>query len=510
MQRYLALPTVSLRVKLILSYLLVALGAILILAFALVFAVQNYFISTQIASLRETAEYQAQQIAYRYHYRSLIQSAGNGVSIQESNDPVILVIVNAAGQQAWCSEPGFITNGNCNDPTLRAALAQSIKGKEVNGNIRVSTQNGSFKSLYVSVPIQNNGHIIGALFLSAPQQYPNGFLSQINQAVLIAGTIVALIVILFSFLLARRFTRPLKSLTVAAEQMKQGKYTQRVQAPRTQDELGLLALTFNDMADTIEADVTELRRQDQIRRDLIANIAHDLATPLTAIQGFSEALADDMIPTREARQETAQRIGREVQRLRRLVSDIQQMSSLESGHTRLDLAPLDLHSLAEETFAVIETECEEAGISLRNELDPATSMVLADGDRITQVLLNLLDNARRHTPAGGTIRIAAVPEGKMLLVSVSDTGTGIAPADLPHIFERFYRADRSRTGATGGSGLGLAIVKAVITAHGGVIRAESTPGQGTRITFSLPRAAQLPGRPQGSPIPYGSTHAGKN
>jgi signal transduction histidine kinase len=258
--------------------------------------------------------------------------------------------------------------------------------------------------------------------------------------------------------------------------------------PKTQDELGQLALTFNAMADTIESDVNELRRQDGMRRELIANIAHDLATPLTAVQGFSEALADDLISNPEARHETAQLIGREVQRLRRLVADMQQMSSLESGQIKLDLAPLDMHELVGETLAVLTPECEEAGIQIRNEITPDTPLVCADSDRITQVLLNLLDNARRHTPRGGTITVSAQRQEKMLGVFISDTGIGIDAKDLPHIFERFYRADRSRTGATGGSGLGLSIVKAIIVAHKGTINAESTPGQGTRIIFTLPLA----------------------
>jgi signal transduction histidine kinase len=308
-----------------------------------------------------------------------------------------------------------------------------------------------------------------------------------------------------------------------------------------------------------------LHHQDKMRRDLIANIAHDLATPLTAIQGFSEALADDVITDPQARQDTAQLIGREVQRLRRLVSDMQQMTSLESGRIQLDQEPLDLHTLVDEVLEVIRPECEQVGISLHNEIAPTTPAVLADSDRMTQVLLNLLDNSRRYTPAGGSITIgassndkdlqtwhqqvehqqiegahaqhmqkghqkdegpqtwyslastrlandtgtsSATRSGKLkgevtplhfgnveaptdsktkwLTVWVKDTGTGIDARDLPNIFDRFYRSDRARSGASGGSGLGLAIIKAIISAHGGTIYAESTPGKGTCITFTLP------------------------
>jgi len=161
---------------------------------------------------------------------------------------------------------------------------------------------------------QPNGALIGALLLAEPVQYPAGFspyefLANVDQVILITGIAIAVIVIIFSLWLARRLTQPLTSLTLAAEEMKGGNYAQRVVAPKSQDELGRLAVSFNAMAEKIESDVTELRRQEQMRRDLVANIAHDLVTPLTAIQGFSEALADDVISDPKARQETAQLIG---------------------------------------------------------------------------------------------------------------------------------------------------------------------------------------------------------
>jgi signal transduction histidine kinase len=482
-----SLSRVSLRVKLVASYLLVALGTILILAFAVVLAVRNYLVNAQFAVLHQQAMYRAAQLEHTYRFMGNWDNLLHGSF--PTDDPVILVLVDATGRQVLCAQPDFLAQKNCDDPTLKQALATALTGQDTQGNVQVSTAGEAVSSLYVSVPLEIDGQIIGAMFLSEPQLYPNSFssfLEQVNLAIVVAGIVVALLATIFSFLLARSLTRPLESLTSAAEKMKHGHYTERVDPPKTQDELGHLALAFNAMADTIEADVTELRRQEQVRRDLIANIAHDLATPLTAIQGLSEALGDDLITDPTARLETAQRIGREVQRLRRLVADMQQMSALEAGRVALDLAPLDLHALVDETLSVLTPEFEAANLSVSNEIDPATPLVLADSDRITQVLLNLLDNARRHTPAGGHIRISATPGEKMLTVSVCDTGAGIDAADLPHIFERFYRADRSRTGATGGSGLGLSIVKAIITAHGGTIRAESIPGQGTRIIFTLP------------------------
>jgi two-component system sensor histidine kinase BaeS len=512
-------PTFSLRAKLVLSYLAVALAAIIALAIVVSFAVQNYFEYTQREALQGQAENQAEQIESVYN-----TVGGNWADFQirsSTTDPILLIIDPLHGQ-ILCTQPDFIKHDYCgsgttgdpalkNDPALKQALSQAQQGQQVFGNLQATTdQNTIFKGQYVAMPlflddqsnslVYGNGNsnssrqIIGSMLWAQPVVYPQGFspndfLANVNKAILVTGFVIALFVFIFSLILARSLTRPLASLTNAAEQMKLGNYSKRAEPLKSHDELGRLALTFNSMADTIESDVNELRKQEQLRRELLANMAHDLATPLTAIQGFSEALADNVISDPESRQETAQLIGREVQRMRRLVADMQQMTSLESGRAPLDLAPLDLHALVDETLAVIQPECDQAGITLQNEIPSGTPLVQADSDRITQVLLNLLDNARRHTSAGGKLSVGAKPEGSKLAVWVSDTGSGIDPAALPYIFERFYKADRSRTGSASGSGLGLSIVKAIIMAHGGTVSAESTPGQGTRVTFTLPVVA---------------------
>ncbi len=498
------LPTLSLRAKLVLSYLAVTLGAILMLSIVVSIAIQNSFASSQRSQLQARAEDLAGQLGKAYYSFAGWQGVSAHTMLEIPGTVLVKIddVSNNPPNPLNYTIPPFLQLNAASASTIDQALALALSGQEVQGQLQIqsSTDDDTFNSIYIAVPIyyngQSNAEIVGALFMAEPQQYPQGFspydfLTNVNQAILISGLIAALAVVIVSLFLVRRLTRPLESLTVAAEQMRQGDYTHRVEPPKSRDELGRLSQAFNEMAETIESDISELHRQEQMRRDLLANIAHDLATPLTAIQGFSEALGDDVISDPAARQETAQLIAREVQRMRRLVADMQQMTSLESGRARLDLAPLDMHGLVDETLAVIEPECEQAGITLRNEIPPRTVSVLADSDRVTQVLLNLLDNARRHTASGGTISVGARATDRMLSVWVSDSGTGIDPADLPNIFERFYRADRARTGTTGGSGLGLSIVKAIITAHGGSITAESTPGKGTRITFDLPLAPAI-------------------
>ncbi len=492
----------SLRVKLVLSYLGVALGAILLLVVVISIAVQSYFYTVQIGQLRSEAENSAQQIGQAYQSTPESWAFVAQARIEYFN-PELVLVVDKNRQPQITHMPPFTNLSNTDLQTMNQSLAQTLQGQEVSGSLQgSSTDSTYFSGFYISVPVYDGGvpggKIIGALLLAQPYKYPQGFapadvLATLDKVILITGTIIGIVVIAFSVFLTRRLTRPLILLTAAAEQMKGGDYSQRVETPQSKDEIGTLAQTFNDMAGKIETDVTELRHQDQLRRDMIANIAHDLVTPLTAIQGFSEAIADEVISDPEARYETAQLIGREVQRLRRLVSDMQNMTALETGRMQLDTAPLNMRTLVDEVLEVIGPECEQAGITLRNEIAPTMPLALADSDRITQVLLNLLDNARRYTPAGGSIsvgaRLVADAKGaKWLEISVQDTGSGIAAADLPFIFDRFFRIDRSRSGSHGGNGLGLSIVKAIITGHGGTVRAESTPGEGTRISFTLPVA----------------------
>jgi len=504
MKRRVVPPLRSLRTKLVLSYLAVTLGAILILSIAVALAVQYYFAYQLQDQFMSQAQAAAQQAGQEYHTANAKWDYVHHLGWIDQDTVEMIVDTNGTIESSLPDHARMVGVMNNNIPAIDRCLQNALQGQDGTISHIQGSSNGDDgpptpPAMYVCDAVrdngQQNGQIVGALLLIKSEQYaqgspPHGFLFNVSLAILFAGGGIALVVAFFSFILARGLTNPLRSLTTAAEKMQGGDYAQRVVPPASQDEIEHLSLAFNAMADTIEADVNELRRQEQLRRDLIANIAHDMLTPLTAVQGFSEALADEVITNARARQETAQLIGREVQRLRRLVSDMQHMTSLEAGRLHFDFAPLNLYELVNETLAVIEFECNQQGITLRNEMPPWLPLVQADGDRITQVLLNLLDNARRHTPTGGTITIGAEPGERDLKVWVSDTGTGIDAADLPYIFERFYRADRSRTGTTGGSGLGLSIVKAIITAHGGTIHAESQPGVGTRILFTLPRAGE--------------------
>jgi signal transduction histidine kinase len=248
---------------------------------------------------------------------------------------------------------------------------------------------------------------------------------------------------------------------------------------KSRDEVGQLASAFNSMAEA-------LRRDELARRNLLADVAHELRTPLTVIEGTADAILDHLY------EPTPERIGaikEEAVLLAKTIGDLRDLALAETGHLTLDLAPTDVRELAERAVRGIRVVAEAKGVAVELEAAPDLPSLEVDPGRILQVLGNLLGNAVRHTPSGGRVSLSVLPQGDNTAFSVSDTGQGIAAEDLPRVFERFYRADRSRSRQTGGSGLGLPIARQVVDAHGGRIWAESTPGQGSRFTFVLPRQA---------------------
>jgi signal transduction histidine kinase len=334
--------------------------------------------------------------------------------------------------------------------------------------------NGEFRVLIVAEPS------------GTPRRPLAAIVAQLSKAALI-GFLVSLAVAL---LLARSITRPLLSLTQATRALARGDYSQRVRV-HGNDEVAQLGHSFNQMAREIE----NIRQRE---RDVLANISHDLKTPLTSIQGFAGALIDGTCPPEDYPM-AARIIYDESERMNHLVGDVLQLSRLEAGELTLSLGPVDLDELLTQSARRFAGTAERAGVTLRVE-PPATGplRILGDRGRLEQVLDNLLDNALRYTPSGGRIDLVGgliEEEGRPLArLVVRDTGRGIPADDLPRIFERFYQADKSRVaGRGGGSGLGLAIVRELIERHNGTIRAESTPGAGTAITILLPLApAPLP------------------
>jgi signal transduction histidine kinase len=259
-----------------------------------------------------------------------------------------------------------------------------------------------------------------------------------------------------------------------------------VRAPvQGNDELASLAAAFNDMASQLQAADLKQRELERLRSDLIAWVGHDLQTPLASIRAVLEALADRVIDDPDNIQRYLQMAQRDVRSLSLLIDDLFQMAQLDAGGLQLDLAPNSLSDLVSDTLESFSALAAQKTIHLSGEVAPDVDPVRIDAARIGRVLNNLVSNALLFTPAGGTVVVQARRDGSRVVVSISDTGEGIDPADLPHVFDQFYRGEKSRSRATGGAGLGLAIVRGIIRAHGGEITVDSQQGQGTCFTLSI-------------------------
>jgi histidine kinase len=303
------------------------------------------------------------------------------------------------------------------------------------------------------------------------------FRASFNEALMYAVLAAMVAAILLSSLFSRGVISPIQAMSVATQRIANGRYDERVQV-NGEDELAQLAVRFNQMAEKLD-------QVESMRRRLIGDVSHELRTPLTAIKGSMEGLMDGILP---ANDEIFQQIHTEADRLNRLVDDLQELSRVEARAYELDLRPLDVASLVQTVTKRLAPQAETKHISVNFELPRDLPPVLADEDRAIQVLTNLAGNALQYTPEGGRVTISAKRLEDEVQISVHDTGVGIPPEHLSHIFDRFYRVDKSRSRQSGGgSGIGLTIARALVEAHGGRIWVESNgEGQGSTFTFTLP------------------------
>ncbi len=310
------------------------------------------------------------------------------------------------------------------------------------------------------------------------------FNNSINESLRIAIPIALIISLPASWLISRQVAAPLKRLFVAAQRIAGGQYHERIPCPENisdhqMDDIQRLSLGFNNMAASLE-------QTESMRRQLIGDISHELRTPLTTIKGSLEGLMDGVLP---AEKTTFEQIHSEADRLQRLVEDLQELSRMEGGAYTLNLQPANLAETVRSVSARMDYLFQEKNINLNNLITQEMSLVLADPDRLEQILVNLISNAINYTPPGGQIELSATQVNDKIQVTVHDSGIGIAAEHLPYIFTRFYRVDKSRARPGGGSGIGLTITKLLVDAHGGSIRVESPGiGKGSTFSFTLPLA----------------------
>ncbi len=335
----------------------------------------------------------------------------------------------------------------------------------------------AFNRHMMSMGTMMNGSMMGGS--NDMSQLYIDFRTSFNEALMYAAFAAMLAALVLGFLFSRGVVAPVLAMSQATQRIADGRYDERVQVAGN-DELSQLAIRFNQMTEKLD-------QVESMRRRLIGDVSHELRTPLTAIKGSMEGLMDGVLP---ANDETFQQIHAEADRLNRLVDDLQELSRVEARAYQLDFRSLDVPSLVQIVTKRLASKAESKRISLDLELAPNLPQILADEDRSIQLLTNLTGNALQYTPEGGIVTISAKRINNEIQFWVRDTGIGIPPEHLPHVFDRFYRVDKSRSRQSGGgSGIGLTIARALVEAHGGRIWIESTGNEkGSVFTFTLPVA----------------------
>lgn len=353
-------------------------------------------------------------------------------------------------------------------------------GRQLNGAERAA-----------ALPIDGEDGVVGYLVTGVPQRSDlsdtaRAFLVQLNHTLLQAGLLAAAVGVLLGLVLARSLAAPLGRLAEAARRISRGDLQQQLPVAGA-DEVADVSRAFNEM-------VSGLQGAELLRRNMVADIAHELRTPLSVIQGNLRAVLDGVYPLH--RDEVAI-VFDETVVLSRLVEDLHELANAEAGQLTLRRDAIGIQTVVDRGLAAVREEAAQHGVELTADVDEGLPPVDIDADRISQVLRNLLTNAVRHTPPDGRVLVSAglADEPGLVRVTVTDSGDGIDLQDLAHVFDRFWRADKSRSRDHGGSGLGLAIAKQLVEAHGGAIGAESSDGSGARFWFTVPIASQA-ARPQ--------------
>ncbi len=494
--------TSRLTTRLILSHLLVIVIGMTLLSFLLLSLVEGYFIQAFQQSLITQAHLIAQALAVPGSPSSsaagptptppAFPSAQN--SLQQQTGPISIQIQNTS-PDAPTLENATIRLSTELDTRVRVldtrgiVLADSTgadRGRDLGGNSYVAsalrgeeTTHTEDNWMFVATPLRSNGRIIGAIYIGQPLRDVLGVLADLRMRLFLSAGASLVLSAVVGWWLARAIAHPLRELTLAANHLAQGDFNYPLQM-QTSDEMGDLARAFRSMSQ-------DLQHMLQTRTDLVSNVSHELRTPLTAIKGLIETLRDGAVDDLDKRDQFLESIEDETDRLIRLVNDLLLLSRADSQALTLHREQFDMTGLARDCVSELTAAAVARQLTLLVEGSPVSAY--ADSDRVRQVLFNLLDNAMRYSPPGQVVRVSISATADGVAVSVQDNGPGIPAADQARVFERFYRADKSRSrqarGASG-AGLGLAIARTLVEAHGGRIALASAEGQGTTVRFTLP------------------------
>lgn len=473
----------SLRARLILSYVAVVVLSLLLGFLTLLVVIRPILVRLTFATLADKALPIVRTVSERVRQGSTLQDLKTHLEEQATEQRVRILLAEPRGLVR------LDTGGNLEGRLLSelASAAPDPAMRYLRGRLTLS---GGFDLLYVGVPIQASAANAAfqrpmVLIVATPARSAWSVLREMLSGFLWAGLVTVVVAMGLALLLTRALSTPIRKIADAAHAVAAGNYAQKLVIDFP-SEMREVASAFNDMA-------VQVSQSRQTMRDFVANVSHELKTPLTSIRGFAEAILDGAAGDEDGQRHAVETIRDETLRMIRMVEQLLDLSKIESGQITMARNPVQVDQVLRVCAERLSIAAEQAGVHLVCECTPLPP-VIGDGDRLAQVFTNLLDNALKHTPAGGKItasarlvsaseRDSAPPEVE---IAVTDTGPGIPASDLHRVFERFYQVDKSRARVHGGSGLGLAICKSIVDAHGGKIWAESVEGLGSRFVVRLP------------------------
>ena len=482
--------------KLMLSHLIVVGISLIIIGFFLTYLIENYFFSARELEIVGQARDAAYLIGEDLAEDDLEAVRKTTEALAYSLDAKIRVL-NYSKLTVLTIDPEM-DEGSAIESEEGVGLEEREIEHVFRGNMLTKKVYGpAMQRVLVAAPILQEEHngsgltgnndeveVLGAVTLSVPLRGIEETLAQISRLMLYSGIIGVIIAAIFAFTLSKTFARPLQKINRAALDMAAGNFDCKINE-ESDDEIGGLIKTFNHSVEQVEKNLEEQKRLENLRRNLVANVSHELKAPLASVRGFSELMLDGLIDEKEKDRYLRIILDNSVH-LGKLVDDLLTLSHLESGQIALEWKELNVDDLARWSFDSIAPLGDQKGIKLSYRIEPEIPLIWGDRHRLHEVLVNLLENALEYTPPGGEVSFKIYQKKGQVVFEVRDTGCGISKEEIPLIFERFYKVDKSRRRSGTGSGLGLAITKQLVELHGGKIEVESELYAGSTFRVYLP------------------------
>lgn len=460
----------KLKTKLAFSYAFVALFLVAVISIITNVFLQKQFSEYVIRQNEAKNEEMVSLIKQQYSPDTGVwnSAAIENIGVDALKQGMIVKLQDAGGTTVW--DATVHNNGLCNQMITQMAQNMESRFPNIKGGYEE-------KSYQLNTGSENVGTVIIGYY--GPFYYTendSAFIDTLNRLLMIAAIVSLGVALLIGTLMAKRISSPVTKAIKVSEQISKGNYKGRIIEKSSTKEMNNLIETINNLAKALE-------NQDMLRKRLTSDVAHELRTPLATLQSHMEAMIDGVW---EPNSERLKSCHEEILRINRLVGDLEKLAKFEGDNLTLNKADFDIKDLIVHLFSNFETDFKNK--SIKTSIEGGSYTIYADRDKISQVLVNLLSNAVKYTSNGGLITMRLSKDTQWIHICVKDTGDGISEEDLPYIFERFYRADKSRNRITGGSGIGLAIVKAIVEAHNGKISVTSKIGEGSEFVISLPAA----------------------